>query len=81
MCLGVIINLRPLDKREISSLDKWRLDKLIMLGLINLPSYLPFNTVAALEAFSKDGWLCVSYKVTLSEFPNIYIYIYIYIYI
>ena len=57
MCLGLGINLRPLDKRKISSLDKWRLDKLITLGLTNLPSHLPSNTVATLDGFSKEGWL------------------------
>ena len=70
MCLGVGINLRPLDKREISSLDKWRLDKLITLGLTNLPSYLPSNNVAALDGFSKEGWLRVSSRVSLSEFAD-----------
>ena len=55
MCLEVGINLRPLNKREISSLDKWRFQKLITLGLTNLPSYLPSNKVAALDGFSKEG--------------------------
>ena len=64
MCLGVGINLRPLDTKEILPLDKWRLDKLITLGLTNLLSHLPSNTVAASDGFSKEGWLCVSSKVT-----------------
>ena len=64
MCLGVGINLRPLGKREVSPLDKWRLGKLITLGLTNLPAHLPSNTVAALDGFYKEGWLCVSSKVT-----------------
>ena len=51
MCLGVGINLRPLGKSEISFLDKWRLDKLITLGLTNLPSYLPFKTLPREKAF------------------------------
>ena len=49
MCLCVGINLRPLDKKEISSLDKWRLEKLITLGPTNLPSYLPSNNVATFD--------------------------------
>ena len=54
MCLGVRINLRPLEKREILFIDKWRSDKLMTLGLTNLPSYLPSNVVAALDSFSKE---------------------------
>ena len=55
MCLEVGLNLRPLDKREISSLDKLRFHKLITLGLTNLPSYLPSNKVGTLDGFSKEG--------------------------
>ena len=73
MCLGVGTNLRPLEKSEIPSLDKWSLDKLITLGLTNLPSYLPSNNVA-LECFSREGWLCVSSKVSLSEFADTFKY-------
>ena len=72
MCLGVVINLRPLDKREISSLDKWRLDKLIMLGLTNLPSYLPFNTVTVFQR-----WMVM--RFLQSYFVRVFKYIYIYI--
>ena len=64
MCLGVGINLRPLGKSEISFLDKWRLDKLITLGLTNLPSYLPFKTTSAWEGFSNEGWSYLSAKFT-----------------
>ena len=70
MCLGVEINLRPFDKIEISSFDKWRLEKLITLGLTSLPSYLAPNTVAVLDGYSIEGSLCVFSKVTLSEFAD-----------
>ena len=70
MCLGVGINLRPLDKRENSSLDKWRFDKLITVGLKCLPSHQPSNNVTTLDDFSNEGWLCVSSKVTLSKFAD-----------
>ena len=70
MCLGIGIYLRPLDKRGISALEKWHLDKLITLGLTNLPTYLPSNNVAMLDGFSKEGWLCVSSRVSLSEFAD-----------
>ena len=59
-----------MDKREISALDKWCLDKLITLGLANLPSYLPSNNVATLAGFSKEEWLCVTSRVSLSEFAD-----------
>ena len=43
-----------------------------MFGLKNLPynSILSSNNVAALNGFSKEGWLCVSSKVTLSKFAD-----------
>ena len=54
MCLGVRINLRLLEKREILFIDKWRSDKLMTLRLTNLHSYLPSNAVAALDSFSRE---------------------------
>ena len=40
MCLGVETNLSYFEGREISSLERWRLDKLITLALTSFPSYI-----------------------------------------
>ena len=55
MCLGTGVNLRPLGKRKVSFLGKWRIDNLITLGLTKLSTYLPSNTVAVLDGFSNEG--------------------------
>ena len=43
--VGVGINFKPLDKKEISALEKILADKLMMFGLTNLP----FNCLFVLE--------------------------------
>ena len=51
--------MSPFERREISSLERCRLDKLIMLGLKNLPSYLLLRIVALLS------WTSLSEKSSL----------------
>ena len=46
--VGVGINFKPLDSKEISALDKILVDKLMTFGLTNLPFNLPSITSAIL---------------------------------
>ena len=46
--VGVGINFKPLDSKEISALDKILVDKLMAFGLTNLPFNLPSKTSAIL---------------------------------
>ena len=57
--LEVGTNLSPFERRETSSLERWRLDKLIMLAPTNSPSYLLLHVVAMLS-FSGKCWLELS---------------------
>ena len=48
-CLGVGKNLIPFEKREILSLERGWLDKLITLALTKFPSYILLRIVALLS--------------------------------
>ena len=49
ICLGVGAKLSPFERREISSSERCRLDKLITLALTNFPSYLLLRIVELLS--------------------------------
>ena len=51
-CLRVGTNWRPFESREVSSLVRFRLDKLITLGLTKLALYLLPSIPAALDNLS-----------------------------
>ena len=73
--LGVGTNLSPFEKREISSLERCRLHKLIALALINFPSFLLLCIVVLSSSTVCSSTVIIVYSITV-----IYIY-YIYIHI
>ena len=46
ICSGVGTNLSPFERRKKSFLERWRLDKLIMISATKFLSYLLFSMVA-----------------------------------
>ena len=67
--VGVGINFKPLDSKEISALDKILVDKLMTFGLANLPFNLPSITLAIL--FSPN-MLCSLLPLMFSSIFNLY---------
>ena len=65
ICLGVGTNWSPFERRETSSLGRWRLDKLITLALTHFPSYLLLRIVALVSwtSFFKERSLELSFSL------------------
>ena len=67
-CFGTGPNLRLLNRSEVSSLDKWRLDELIILGFTDSLPQLPFNNIA-IVCGEEEGFYVFSY-LTFLEFAD-----------
>ena len=78
--VGVGINFKPLDSKEISALDKILVDnKLMTFGLTNLPFNLPSITSAILFSPNMYIYIYIIYSYILYIYYIYILYIILYI--